>query len=211
MIGAKIFCCCGVRLLPSSEKGRGGGFCRAVLLWTTSRPRGCRSSLQTGEKQHQLHADQFNHKRQSRWKTKALPELLAMPGRQQHLGPLLKTALLMRAPMLGWNPGLPTSLLLMCWVNWPTSLCVCCCRQACVAWSPDYPAYSWEQPSPSLLLSCPHPPFRGQSKKSFKNYPSGLGALIYKTFHVFPQCLEGQGFSGSGPYPPLPLQPLVGY
>lgn len=99
--GQDFFCCCGVHLLPSSRKGRGGGFCRAVVLWTTSRPHGCRSGLQTGEKQHQLHADQFNHKHQSRWKTKALPELLALPGRQRHLGPLLKTILLMKAPLLG--------------------------------------------------------------------------------------------------------------
>ena len=143
----------------SSLHPRRGGeevFCRAVLLWTTSRPRGCRSSLQTGEKQRQLHADQFNHKQQSRGKTKALPELLAMPGRQQHLGPLLKTILLMRAPMLGWNPGLPTSLLLMCWVNWPTTLCVCCCHRACRLESrPPGILLGATQPIPASFLSPP--------------------------------------------------------
>lgn len=37
------------------------------------------AGLQVGEKRRQLHADQFNHRHQSRLGTKAVPELLGLP------------------------------------------------------------------------------------------------------------------------------------
>lgn len=108
--------------IPSSGKGKGGDFVAEKQCGPIDTV-----ALQVGEKQHQLHADQFNHKHQSRLKTKAVLELWACAGGCGGVreavtpGDPLRNAPLDESLLVGKNPRTPLLKLIR---NVPTSLLV---------------------------------------------------------------------------------------